>query len=356
MLSLRDAALPDRHWVDFVLQHVDPTLSLTRTFARLEAIRRETPDMQTFVLRPAKGPLAFAAGQSVPVRVVLGGVVHERQYSPTSVPGEPTLAITVKHQRGGTVSGWLHEQARVGDVLELGEPAGGFVLPPSFPARLLFVAGGSGITAVYAVLTAALRARHEVDATLLYYARTPADFAFARELRALETRHPRLRVHLLAQQPGDGAAAAGRFGSGHLDAFAADHAQRATYVCGPPSLTRAVSRHWTAAGLARRLHVESFAPLLDDDPIDTRDHARVPVSFRRSARTVDGDGPTLLAIAEAAGLRPATGCRMGICRTCTCTKVAGTVRDRVTGEVDDAPGSRIRLCVSEPLGPVTLDL
>jgi ferredoxin len=71
---------------------------------------------------------------------------------------------------------------------------------------------------------------------------------------------------------------------------------------------------------------------------------------------VEGAGPTLLAIAEEAGLRPATGCRMGICRTCACTKVSGAVRDRVTGAIDSAAGSRIRLCVSEPLGPVTLDL
>jgi len=352
MLSLRDATLPDRHWVDFVLQHLDPTLSLTRTYARIEAIRPETPDVTTFVLRPARRPLEFVAGQSVPVRVVLGGVVHERPYSPTSAPGERTVAITVKHHPGGKVSGWLHGRARVGDVLELGPPAGGFVLPPAFPARLLFVAGGSGITAVYAVLRAALRARQEIDATLLYYARRPADFAFARELRALERRHPALRVHLLAQQPGAGAASAGRFSSAQLDAFVPDHAQRETFVCGPTELTRAVSRHWRDAGLAHRLHVESFAPLRDD----AGDRGSVPVSFRRSARTVDGTGPTLLAIAEAAGLRPATGCRMGICHTCTCTKVAGSVRDRVTGVVDDAPGSRIRLCVSEPLGPVTLDL
>jgi ferredoxin-NADP reductase len=283
-------------------------------------------------------------------------VVHERQYSPTSAPGERSLAITVKHRRGGTVSGWLHEQARVGDVIELGEPAGSFVLPRSFPTRLLFVAGGSGITATYAVLRAALRARHESDATLLYYARTPADFAFAGELTALERRHPRLRVHLLAQRPSDGAAPAGRFSAAHLAAFAADHAQRETFVCGPPSLTGAVARHWSELGVGARLHVESFAPLDDDRDHEAVARSSVPVSFRRSVRTVDGDGPTLLAIAEAAGLRPASGCRMGICRTCTCTKIAGSVRDRVTGVVDDAPGSRIRLCVSEPLGPVTLDL
>jgi len=370
MLSLRDATLPDPYWVDFVLQHVAPTLSLTRTLARIEAVRSETPDTKTFVLRPARGRVAFVPGQSVPLRVLLGGVVHERQYSPTSAPEDPALSITVKHHPGGRVSGWLHGQARVGDVVELGSAAGGFVLPGSFPTRLLLVAGGSGITAVYAVLRAALRARHEVDAIVLDYARRPVDFAFASELRALERRHPRLRVHLLAQQPDDGSASAGHFSTAHLAAFVPDHAQRETFVCGPAGLTEAVARVWRDAGNEGRLHREDFAPARshragfgpqrDDADADAADEgaarAGVAVHFRRSARTVEGTAPTLLGIAEAAGLRPATGCRMGICRTCTCTKVAGVVRDRVTGAIDDAAGSRIRLCVSEPLGPVTLDL
>ena len=354
MLSFRDATLPDRHWVDFVLQHVDPALGFARNRARIVAIRAETPDTSTFVLRPAR-PVPFVPGQFVPVRVVLGGIVHERPYSPTSAPGAPTLSITVKHQHGGTVSSWLHERAAVGDILELGEPAGEFVLPASFPARLLFVAGGSGITAPYAVLRAALRARHEIDATLLYYSRRAADFAFSRELRELERRHPALRVHLLAQQPDDGTPPAGRFSPEQLGALVPDHLQREVFACGPAPLLDAVSAYWSAAGRAGRVHRESFAPLAEARD-DDADRTVVPVSFRRSARTVDCDGPTLLAIAESAGLRPATGCRMGICRTCTCTKISGAVRDRVTGAVDDAPMSRIRLCVSEPLGPVTLDL
>src|SRR4029453_17379029 len=52
MLTLRAATLPDPHWIDFVLQHFDCTLSVTRTLARLEAIRVETADMKTLVLRP----------------------------------------------------------------------------------------------------------------------------------------------------------------------------------------------------------------------------------------------------------------------------------------------------------------
>lgn len=354
MLSLRDTALPDRHWIDFVLQHLDPALSLTRTLARIASIRVETPDVKTFVLRSYGRPPAFVAGQSVPVRVVLGGVVHERPYSPISDPGARDLVITVKHHPGGTVSSWLHERAGIGDLVELGEASGDFVLPRPLPARLLFVAGGSGITAAYAVLRAALRACPEVDATLLYYARRHADFALAGALRDLGRRHPALRVHLLAQHPEDGGAGAGRLSAEQLDTLVPDHAHRETYVCGPAALVAAVSAHWRAAGLAHRLHHEAFSP--PPERPDAADRITPPITFRRSARTVVGDGPTLLAIAEAAGIRPASGCRMGICRTCTCTKIAGRVRDRVTGAVDDAPMSRIRPCVSEPLGPVTLDL
>jgi len=354
LLSLRHAVMPDPHWVDFMLQHLDPTLSVARTFARLASIRVETPDMKTFVLRPARGSVAFVPGQSVAVRVVLGGVVHERPYSPTSAPDKSTISITVKRHPDGTVSRWLHDRAAVGDVLELGAAVGDFVLPSPVPARLLFIAGGSGITAVRAVLQAALRIRHHADAILMYYARRPADLAFAGELRDLARRHPGFRVHFLVQRPEDGTAPAGHFSAAHLDAWAPDYVDRQTFVCGPPGLMRAVARRWADTGLSDRLQKEAFAPPTDDDAIE--DRATVPVHFRRSARTVAGAQPTLLAIAEAAGFRPPTGCRMGICRTCTCTKVSGAVRDRVTGAVDTRPGTRIRLCVSEPLGPVTLDL
>jgi ferredoxin-NADP reductase len=218
---------------------------------------------------------------------------------------------------------------------------------------LLFVAGGSGITAVRSLLRAALRRRDDADVVLLYYARRRVDFAFADDLAELAARHPRCRVHLLAQQPDEGRAPAGRFSAAHLAAWAPDHALRDTFVCGPPGLMQAVTGHWAAAGLAHALRKEAFVPVPAED---APDRVASRISFRRSARTVESTAPTLLAIAEGAGLRPPAGCRMGICRTCTCTKLSGTVRDRVTGAVDSAAGSRIRICVSEPLGAVSLDL
>ena len=359
MLDRPSAPLVDAHWLDFAVQHLDPTFSFTRTLARVVAIRRETADITTLVLAPNGRFRGFVAGQYVPLRVVIGGVVHERCYSPTSEPHERgILAITVKRQPLGTVSRWVADTAAVGDVIEIGPAAGDFVLPdadaePGRAMPLLLIAGGSGITAVRSLARAALQRDANADAVLLYYARRRADFAFAAELEDLAAHHARFRVHFLPQMLDDGRAPAGRFSAAHLAAWAPDYAQRATYLCGPDGLSNAVTRHWADVGLAHRLRREAFGPTPDDDQAE---RVAASISFRRSVLTVESTAATLLAAAEDAGLRPATGCRMGICRTCTCTKVSGTVRDRVTGAIDSAAGSRIRICVSEPLGPVTLDL
>ncbi len=47
---------------------------------------------------------------------------------------------------------------------------------------------------------------------------------------------------------------------------------------------------------------------------------------------------------------------MGICHACTCVKKAGRVRDTRTGEISDAGEAEIQICVSVPVGSVTLDL
>jgi ferredoxin len=116
-----------------------------------------------------------------------------------------------------------------------------------------------------------------------------------------------------------------------------------------------VTSHWTQAGLSQRLKREAFVRDADDAD-DAAPRAASAISFRRSARTVESAAPTLLAIAESAGIRPATGCRMGICRTCTCRKIAGATRDLRTGEISTEDNVDIQLCVNAPVGPVSLDL
>ncbi len=70
---------------------------------------------------------------------------------------------------------------------------------------------------------------------------------------------------------------------------------------------------------------------------------------------VANNGATLLEQAESAGLTPESGCRMGICHACTCRKTAGEVRDIRTGEITSGEED-IQICISVPVGTVTLDI
>src|SRR5262249_33619989 len=149
-----------------------------------------------------------------------------------------------------------------------------------------------------------------------------------------------------------GRALAGRFCREHLRAVLSEHAAAATFVCGPPALIESVRAVWAQDGLPDPA-VEAFArPVIT---LDTNGAAGTG-SFRASGRTAANSGLPLLEQAEDAGLDPAHGCRMGICNTCSCHKTAGTVRNLLTGEVSTAGEQQIRICVSVPLGDVTLEL
>ena len=104
---------------------------------------------------------------------------------------------------------------------------------------------------------------------------------------------------------------------------------------------------------SERLRVEHFkAPA---GPLGAEE-AEGETSFARSGLGAANTGEPLLAQAEALGLRPQTGCRMGICFSCTTRKTSGTVRDVVTGEESARPDEDVRICVSAPVGSCTVDL
>ena len=123
-------------------------------------------------------------------------------------------------------------------------------------------------------------------------------------------------------------------------------------MCGPPALIDSVRTLWSQDGLAEP-SVETFTPpALSFDTAG----AEGTVSFAASGREAPNSGLPLLEQAEDAGLAPDHGCRMGICNTCSCRKTAGTVRNVFTGETSSASDERIRICVSVPLGDVSLEL
>jgi stearoyl-CoA 9-desaturase NADPH oxidoreductase len=363
-LSLRPAALPGRvlaglGWLttplspDDYLGLVDPLLSARHPAGVVTAVRPETADASTLVIRPGRGWAGYRSGQYVPVGVELDGVWHWRTYSLTSAPDAPggDVTITVKADPRGKVSPYLVHRAAPGTVLRLGPAQGEFVLPDPPPARMLFVTAGSGITPVMGMLrTLAVRSGPGPDVVLLHSAPGPDACLFRAELAGLAARVPWLRLHLRYTRT------AGRLTVRDIDALCPDRRERETWACGPAGLLDVVREHMARRNGAReRLHVESFRPVVQPAPAAGESGGRV--RFGRSGVAAESPASVpLLETGESAGVPMPYGCRRGICFGCLVPLVDGRVRDLRTGHVHGEPGELIQTCVNGATGPLVLDV
>lgn len=329
------------HGVDRYTELVSPTWTRNDARAQVISVQRTTPRSVTLVLEPNDAFHGFTAGQHIQLSVDINGRRRTRCYSPANAEGQRLLEITVGLHEGGLVSEYLYRQARPGMVVGLDKAAGDFVLPAIRPRRILLLSGGSGITPVMSMLRTLNAERYAGRVTFIHYARSREEACYYDELAAM----PRVQVlhgYTRGIEAGD---LKGHFDAEHLRAAGPD--PDAVYVCGPTALVAAVREQRPDA------ISESFVP---PEFVTPADPSGGRVTFRGSTVSVVDDGRPLLEQAEAAGLTPASGCRMGICHSCTCRKTVGTVRNLITGAVSTAEGEDIQICVSVPVGDVEIDL
>ncbi|MBF6243688.1 MULTISPECIES: ferredoxin reductase [Nocardia] len=345
---------------DDYLHLVNPLWSARELRGRIIEVRKETADSVTLVIKPGWGfDFTFTPGQYIGIGVLVDGRWHWRSYSLTCPPdwthrdnrAERVISIAVKAMPEGFLSSHLVNGVPQGTVVRLAAPQGGFVLPEPPPAKVLFITAGSGITPVMAMLrTMDRRAADRTDGDAMddivhiHSARTAEDVMFGAELRALHDKHPGFtaHIHLTGEQ--------GKFDLADLDSRFPDWRERETWACGPAGLLNDVEKHWAAAGISDKLHVERFEA----------ERSAVgeggTVTFARTDRTAEVDGATsLLEAGEAAGVQMPFGCRMGICQTCVVTLTDGHVRDLRNGAEHQA-GEKVQTCISAAAGDCTLDV
>lgn len=344
-------ALTWPHGADRFLELLDPMLAAGETRARITSVRQETQTCATVVLKPNTSWSGFAPGQHVQVGVEIAGVRKTRCFSVSSSANraDGCITLTVKAQDDGVVSHHLVHNAQVGDIITLSEASGEFVLPRKRPEHILLISGGSGITPVMSMLRSLLDEQYAGEIVFLHYAQTRADTIYADELEVIAQAHKNVRiVTALTRESGE---LSGHFTPEHPAQLCADYATWPTYACGPAGLIEAVQTHWQDLSAANNLKVEFFQP-----PKNKAKASGGEVRFARSERLATDNGDTLLEQAEAAGLNPEYGCRMGICFSCTCKKTSGQVRNVLSGQLSDAGEEEIQPCISVPVGDVTLEI
>ena len=359
------------HPVEHYVRSLGVDWSDDPTGATVVSVDRPVPDVTVLTLRLPAGIERPAPGAALEIGVVIDGVIHRRHYSPVDPASraDGLATIAVRRHPDGVVSEFLWAGATPGMRLLLGSPVGEIALPEERPTDVVLVSGGSGITPMLSIASTLAAEGHCVDpdtGTLgpdlatrpggsgrvawLHYTRQIEHVPFRSRLRELS--RAGIDVHVIPTAEGASLAGmAGHLNADQLEAAAPWHADATVFLCGPEGL---------ADGLENVLGAERFAGVLRER--FTASHGPVPdtdggsVTHLTSGVTAHNSGTTLLEGAEAAGLSPQHGCRMGICHTCTAVRVSGTTRDLRTGEVDAEPGCHVQICVSAPVGNVEIEL
>jgi ferredoxin-NADP reductase len=177
----------------------------TRKASLLDA-RPLSPSVRSLRFKTADGaPVGHVAGQYLDLVVPTGGgLPFRRSYSIASAPdsGPPdAFEIAVTRVEGGPTSEALHALCP-GETVELEGPRGTFVRRDEDRVHPgLFVAAGTGLAPIRAILSQEVRRPDGPPLVLLFGCRTPADVLWAEELRAWEGSCPRFRFHVTLSRP-----------------------------------------------------------------------------------------------------------------------------------------------------------
>ena len=233
---------------------------LTWQTATVDAVTVETASVRTITLGLPDWP-GHAAGQHLDVRLTAeDGYRAERSYSIASAPAEP-VEITVERLNDGEVSPYLTEELRPADEIAVRGPIGGYFIWPGddSAARLLLIAGGSGVVPFRSMLRHRRNAGSTVPVRLLYSARSLPDVIYRSELSVPE---PGVEIiyTLTRQQPPGWSGHTGRVNPALLAevAWSASEAPLA-YVCGPTPFVEAVASALVDLGyLPHRIKTERY--------------------------------------------------------------------------------------------------
>jgi NAD(P)H-flavin reductase len=201
----------------------------------------------------------YAPGQAV--LIAAHGHEKRRPYSIAAAPEDAKRDGWLELLVGVNAEGAAgpHLTLEPGQLVDVDGPLGSFVFPPD-PAetRFVLIAGGTGIAPLRAMLRRALHLPHR-NIGLFYSARTPDEFAFEGELRALAQAGEIELRQTATRAAGEGwSGARGRLDREALAELVHDPATLC-FVCGPPALVDEIPKILADLGIPReRIRIEEW--------------------------------------------------------------------------------------------------
>ncbi len=274
--------------------------------------RPESAIITSFILRPEDGgpvPRHHPGQHLTALFPVTGKGEIQHNYTISCDANGEHYRISVKREPEGTVSKWLHDEARPGTKIKVMPPSGTFVLPEDQKPPVVLLSGGVGQTPMVAMAEAIADRHPDLKAHYVHCAINGEVHAFRTHIEALADKHGGIDVTTFYSDPKPDDAP-DQTGHLTLDWLKANTplAEADYFVCGPLPFLRAFVSGLARAGVpTEHIHYEFFGPveeLIEDEGDAPKAASAAPPparTFQRSddAKVSDGDiGAALLASAS----------------------------------------------------------
>lgn len=319
----------------------------------------------------------FTQGQHLTLRHIINNEDVRRSYSLCSSPNDNQWKVAVKQIPGGMFSTYVNTQLKTGDTLEVMEPTGNFFVQvdPSTSRNYIAFAAGSGITPILSIIKTHLESEPECTFKLFYLNRTAKSIIFKEEIEQLKNKYfQRFHVfYFLTKEQRDIEFLNGRFTPEKLQILTKSFIDipdtAHCFICGPQDMIFLIRDELQKAGLDKeKIHYELF---YSGDSKQDEVHI-VEVLEQKVEGTevtiidggkefhfvMDDDSDNILDGALEAGADLPFACKGGVCSTCKCKVIEGTVEMKVNYalEEDEVAKNLVLSCQAVPTsGKVVVD-
>lgn len=296
----------------------------------------------------------FRQGQHLTFRKIWGEEEVRRTYSLCTSPDEKVWSVAVKQIPTGVFSTYVNEQLRVGDWMEVMPPGGpfGVATEPTKSKTYAAFAAGSGITPIMSMIKTHLQLEPESRFVLFYLNKTARSIIFKEQIEALKNKFlGRFQVfYFLDVEKRDIDLLTGRFSAEKLqdiNRYVLPFSQvDELFICGPEPMIFMLRDALIDLGMKKNhIHFELFISGLS---AEARQQAAQAVEQKiegTHVTIIDGGKDftfvmgdqydTILDGALAAGADLPFACKGGVCSTCKCKILEGSVQMKINYALEE---------------------
>ncbi|QTE24318.1 ferredoxin--NADP reductase [Polaribacter cellanae] len=301
----------------------------------IQEIKHETANAVSVLFEipeKLKAAFNFTAGQYITLQKEINGEEIRRAYSICSTPKSGEIRVAIKAVENGTFSVLATSVLKAGDIIEISEPEGRFLLNSQTNKNYIAFAAGSGITPILSMVKTVLQTEPTSNFTLVYGNKTVADTIFYDELNTLkESFSNRFKLHYIFSREEVKNQLRGRIDESVTNYFVKNMYKEtsfdAAFLCGPEEMINEVSKTLKNNNIPEEnIHFELFTVSVDEEAL-----SEIKAGTTEITVLLDDEETTfnmlqtddILAASLRNDLDAPYSCQGGVCSSCMCKVTEG---------------------------------